>query len=554
MTLPNESNRTKPNWKQVGTFLGVTFGLTYLLNLILYLAGGYGGNPATTLLLQVQMLIPAGVAIILQLWVFQDGPLYRLREPTRWFFYGYLIYAAIHLGIAVSAMLIDNQTFRLVASAAIQLLLVVVLLLIVLLRLVAGKEAFRKAGLAGGRFWYYISFGLLVVAIYALMTGLNALFGTGQPVDTGQLLDQLAGGQAAETAAIPQWLLLAIVGFQSVILGPVLALPIAFGEEYGWRGYLQGELVKLGKVRGILWVGVIWGLWHAPIIAMGHNYPGYPLLGILLMTLYTVALSFLFGYAVLKSGSVWLAAFLHGLNNQVAAFLLVMVYTPGDPVFSFGVGLYGLAVWAIVVAGLLLLDRKIWTSPSPLFSAGDLRAFALQAQDVPELQRFFEANPEYFLAVEGRPPGPDAAVTQFRNELPAGYTYTKSWLLGFVDDANSLAGMASLVSDFSAPGVWHIGIFIVATERHGSGDALALYRALEEWMGRGGAQWVRLAVVEGNVRAERFWEKAGFTEVRRHHAAEMGQRLNTLRIMVKPLAGGALAGYYALIPRDRPET
>ena len=553
MSLLGQRIQTRPNWRQVATFVGVTFGLTYLLNLILYISGGYGANPATTLLLQVQMLIPAGVAIVLQLWVFEDSPLYRLQEPTRWFFYGYLVYAAVHTAIAVSAMLIDNQTYQVVASAAIQLLLVVVLLLIVLLRLIAGKDAFRRVGLAGGRFWYYLAFGLLVIALYALMTGLNALLGLGQPVDTGQLLAQLAGGQATETTPIPGWLLLVIVGLQSVVLAPVLALPVAFGEEYGWRGYLQGELTKIGKVRGILLVGVIWGLWHAPIIAMGHNYPGYPLLGILLMTLYTMALSFLFGYAVLKSGSVWLAAFLHGLNNQVASFLLVMVYTPGDPVFSFGVGLYGLAVWAIVVAGLLLLDRKAWSGPSPLFSAGDLRAVALQAKDIPDLQRFLEANPEYFLAVQGDLPGPEEAASQFHNELPASYTYTKRWLLGFVDDAGSLAGMASLVSDFSAPGVWHIGLFIVATERHGSGDAQALYRALEQWMNRSGAQWVRLAVVEGNVRAERFWEKAGFTEVRKHYAAEMGQQLNTLCVMAKPLAGGALAEYYALIPRDRPE-
>jgi len=363
MTLTEEKARPKPNWKQVATFLGLTFGLTYLLDLILYLAGGYGGSSATLLLLQVQMLIPACVAIVLQVFVYKDSPIYHVQDRTRWFFYGYLVYALIHLGIAVSAMLITSQTYQIIASALIQLLLVVFLLLLVLLRLVAGKETFQKAGLAGGKFWYYISFGLLLVVIYAVMTGLNALFGLGQPVNAAELLAQAAGGQTAEVAAIPDWLLLVIVGVQAVVLGPVLALPIAFGEEYGWRGYLQGELIKIGKVRGILLVGVIWGLWHAPIIAMGHNYPGYPVLGIFLMTLYTIALGFLFGYAVLKSGSVWLAAFLHGLNNQVAAFLLAMIYRPADPVFAFGIGLYGMIVWAIVVAGLLLLDRKAWASP-----------------------------------------------------------------------------------------------------------------------------------------------------------------------------------------------
>jgi membrane protease YdiL (CAAX protease family) len=307
------------------------------------------------------MLIPACVAIVLQVFVFKDSPIYHERGPARWFFYGYLVYAAIHLGIAVSALVVANEMYQMIASGLIQLALIVFLLLLVLLRLVAGKEAFRQAGLAGGKFWYYISFGLSLVAIYAVMTGLNALFGLGQPVEFSAMLAKGAGDQASGLAAVPEWLLLTVVGVQAVVLGPVLALPIAFGEEYGWRGYLQGELIKLGRVRGILLVGVIWGLWHAPIIAMGHNYPGYPVLGIFLMTLYTIGLGFFLGYAMLKSGSVWLAAFLHGLNNQVAAFLFAAIYMPDDPVFSFGVGLYGIVVWAIVVAGLLLLDQKVWT-------------------------------------------------------------------------------------------------------------------------------------------------------------------------------------------------
>lgn len=363
MTQSRPTNELKPNWKQVALFLGLTFGLTYSLNLFLYLTSGYGANAGTTSLLQVQMLIPAAVAIILQLFVFRDSRIYRLQERPRWFFYVYLAFVLVLLALALSLLLNPNQIYQIIASALVQALLIGLLIFVVILRVISGKESFERTGLSVGKFRYWITFGLLIVGIYAAMTGLNALFRLGQPVDILEMLAQTAGGQPSGLEMIPNWLLLAIVGFQAVILGPLLGLPIAFGEEYGWRGYLQGQLVRLGKVRGILLVGAIWGLWHAPIIAMGHNYPGYPVTGILLMTVYTIELAFIFGYAVLKSGSIWLAALLHALNNQVLAFLIAAVYRPDDPVFSFGTGIYGLIVLAVVVVALLVFDRKTWLSP-----------------------------------------------------------------------------------------------------------------------------------------------------------------------------------------------
>jgi membrane protease YdiL (CAAX protease family) len=264
----------------------------------------------------------------------------------------------------LSAAFVSNATYQTIAGAATQLLNLGGLGFLVVLRLASGKEAFARAGLSGGKLRYYISFGVVLVLLYAAMTGLNALFGLGQSVDVKAFIQQAAGGQATGLESLPSPVLLLVTGLQTVLLAPILALLLGFGEEYGWRSYLQGELVKMGKVRGILLVGVIWGLWHAPVILMGHNYPGYPVQGVLLMTLYTVALAFVFGYAVLKSRSVWLAAYLHALNNQVLAFLVLLVYAPNDPVFSFGIGLYGLVVWAVVIVALLLLDRKEWRSPA----------------------------------------------------------------------------------------------------------------------------------------------------------------------------------------------
>lgn len=356
MTEITQAPTRGPNWKQVGLFLGVTFALTYLLDLILYLTVGYSQQVGTVLLLQLQMLLPAAVAIALQVLVFRDSPIYRTQERPRWFFLFFLAFTALYILLTVGVLLISNVAVQSALSLLGTGVSVLGLMVVVVLRLAAGKDEFQRAGLKGSKVGSYLIFGLIAVAVYGAMTALNALLGLGQTVDLEALMPQ-AG---IPEGSIPPGLFLLLTAFQNIIVAPILGLLIAFGEEYGWRGYLQGELIRMGKIKGIALVGLIWGLWHAPVIMMGHNFPGYPGWGVVAMTLYCIGLAFFLGYAVLKTGSVWLAAFLHALNNSVASFLMVLVYTPADMMFSFGVGIYSLAVWALVIAALLVLDRKTW--------------------------------------------------------------------------------------------------------------------------------------------------------------------------------------------------
>lgn len=186
-----------------------------------------------------------------------------------------------------------------------------------------------------------------------------------------------------------------------------------------------------------------------------------------------------------------------------------------------------------------------------LFDAGAFRAVELGDSDTPALQLFFERNPEYFLAVSGEPPDADEAREEVRSAPPEGWSYTRKWLIGFEDGTRALIGMANVISDLLAPGIWHIGLFIVATKLHGDGSAHAMLKALESWARDQGAQWVRLGVVAGNRRAERFWERNGFVEVRVRDGIAMGARVNTVRVMAKSLAGGPLSEYLGLVPRDR---
>ena len=82
------------------------------------------------------------------------------------------------------------------------------------------------------------------------------------------------------------------------------------------------------------------------------------MLGTLMMTIFTTSLAFILGYAMLKTGSIWLVAFLHGINNQTVAFFQAMVYAPSNPILSFNAGIFGLI--AVVLVALALLRDPIW--------------------------------------------------------------------------------------------------------------------------------------------------------------------------------------------------
>lgn len=182
-----------------------------------------------------------------------------------------------------------------------------------------------------------------------------------------------------------------------------------------------------------------------------------------------------------------------------------------------------------------------------------LRTIELTPDREPLLQRFFEANPEYFLAVNGEPAGPGEAHEEIHGPPPPDFGFTKKWLVGYVDAQGSLAAMANVITDLLAPGVWHIGLFIIATARHGTGEAQVLHRGLEAWALSNGATWLRLGVVKGNARAERFWHSLGYVEARTREGIAMGKLTNTVSVMVKPIGGDTIEHYLSLVPRDRPD-
>ena len=75
--------------------------------------------------------------------------------------------------------------------------------------------------------------------------------------------------QLAMLPVHPFWLVL--VG--GTLAGLTINGVAGFGEELGWRGFLQSEWKALGFWKSSWLIGLIWGVWHAPIVLQGYNYP-----------------------------------------------------------------------------------------------------------------------------------------------------------------------------------------------------------------------------------------------------------------------------------------
>jgi membrane protease YdiL (CAAX protease family) len=214
---------------------------------------------------------------------------------------------------------------------------------------------FRDAGLRFGPWKPY----LVVLVAVPLVTALIYLFswrvGTARP--DWSLSTYLAPLQSAR---VPKFLrsptmFLSFLFVATVSFAPVLNLFATFGEEFGWTGYLLPKLLPLGKWSATIIYGLIWGLWHAPVIAKGYNYPGHPLAGVAMMCLFTIAFALIQASLRIRYGSVLLTSWLHACVNAQGRGVFPLVFSVANPLYEGFMGIIG--VIAVGLIGVLLLAR-----------------------------------------------------------------------------------------------------------------------------------------------------------------------------------------------------
>lgn len=174
---------------------------------------------------------------------------------------------------------------------------------------------------------------LVIITLHAITAVLMVLRGV--PGDlTGATWMQISTEAISEAAGMdvgpPVVFLSLLVG---AVAGLVVTSVFALGEEIGWRGWLWPALRPLGRIGGSVVGGVIWSLWHLPIVLIGHNYPGSPrILAVLMFLLPCIAMTFLFGALTDRaSGNPIPAGLAHGAMNSLFGKVLAIVATVETP-------------------------------------------------------------------------------------------------------------------------------------------------------------------------------------------------------------------------------
>ena len=173
-----------------------------------------------------------------------------------------------------------------------------------------------------------------------------------------------ATGTPMEALPISMGVLMIIQCVQALFLAPAMNFVTCFGEEWGWRGYLLPKMRSLlPTVPTLLITGMIWGLWHAPLTIIGHNYgmdyPGFPFTGIAMMCLFCITLGIFTSYVTLKTGSCLPAVIAHGAVNGIAAIGIYFTFDGGNPFIGPApTGIIGMIPFLLIAVFMVIHLKK----------------------------------------------------------------------------------------------------------------------------------------------------------------------------------------------------
>ena len=275
------------------------------------------------------------------------------------------VYAAIMIfGFNVKNILDNPMKYTIMASLYMLLPMIVAIVMQILSQVETHcRVSLSSTGLLSFKIrWSWLVAWILPVVIVLLTIFVNILLpGCEFNADMSSTipLDSVTEEQREMLALFMNPAVVIMITIVSGLLaGVTINAVFAFGEEYGWRNYLVDVLREQKFVCASILIGIVWGLWHFPLILLGHNYPQHSVAGVFMMVVFCVLASFIETYIVVKTKSVFPAAIFHGTINAVAGLNVILI-KGGNDLLNGMTGLSGFIVMAIVIMIVYLFDRYI---------------------------------------------------------------------------------------------------------------------------------------------------------------------------------------------------
>ena len=186
---------------------------------------------------------------------------------------------------------------------------------------------------------------------------------------SGDALAAAAGAEALEQLqsqglTYPMYVLNSVIG--CLTYAPLVNMLLAVGEEAGWRGFLYPQLkAKFGKRQGWLIGGVIWGMWHWPLMWLigyeyGTDYAGFPIVGMLIFCIFTTAVGVLCDWMYEKTNCIWIPSIFHGAINAAGTVPVVICIANTGSVILLGPAPNGiLAGLPLIICAMILFVKSV---------------------------------------------------------------------------------------------------------------------------------------------------------------------------------------------------
>lgn len=265
----------------------------------------------------------------------------------------------IYLGLVFSiSWLIDvlifiNKNNAFVVSIGLPLVMLVPGFIAILCQVLILKKPVKKMGFYMGKTWTYFFAYLLPILYVAVSSTLSYFMGWANFDWHLQIINsQLPHGVAFDPSIFRMQLL---IGSLTWVV-PV-NLIFSLSEELGWRGFLLYQLGKFGHNKSVFFTNIIWGIWHAPLILTGLNYPEHPVAGIMWMICFTVLFGWILCWIKMRGQSILPLALMHAVLNSQGRGLFPLVFQVRNTLIGGPMGVIGLTILACIVLVLSLYSQ-----------------------------------------------------------------------------------------------------------------------------------------------------------------------------------------------------